>query len=188
MHTLIVTAHPSSKGLTHSIAKTYKETKEAAGHTAKIIDLYSAEWKQDYLAFEDMREIAADPIRDASQAEITKADEIVLVFPMWWMGVPAVMKNWFDHTFSSGFAFQFDKTGKNHKLLTGKTGRIFITAGGPQYMYALAKPFVSVPLTQGLFGFCGVKNKSLDIFANRNTPVIDPVEPIFEKVKKRANS
>ena len=40
MHSLIITAHPSSHGFTHAIARTYQETRERGGHTTEILDLY----------------------------------------------------------------------------------------------------------------------------------------------------
>ena len=33
------------------------------------------------------------------------ADLIVLVFPLWWAGRPAVLKGWFDRIFTQGFAY-----------------------------------------------------------------------------------
>lgn len=188
MHTLIVTAHPASYGLTHKIADIYKNIKEERGGTVTLIDLYSDEWKLDFLRFQNMREIAPSSVRDRSQAEITKADEIILVAPVWWVSVPAIMKNWFDHVFTSGFAFRYTKEGKPVPLLKGKTGRVFMTAGGPSRIYFFARPIMAIPITKGLFGFCGIKCKSFDVFANRNTPVIDPIEPVLETVRRRAQS
>jgi NAD(P)H dehydrogenase (quinone) len=45
MHSLIITAHPSSQGFTHAIAETYKEAKEKNGHTVEILNLYTTELK-----------------------------------------------------------------------------------------------------------------------------------------------
>jgi NAD(P)H dehydrogenase (quinone) len=43
------------------------------------------------------------------QEKILWADEIVLVFPIWWGDMPAIMKNWMDCNFMSGFAFKYEK-------------------------------------------------------------------------------
>jgi putative NADPH-quinone reductase len=46
------------------------------------------------------------------------------------------MKNFFDQVFTAGFAFSW-AGGKLHKLLKGKTGKVFITAGGSMLLYSL---------------------------------------------------
>ena len=43
MHSLIITAHPSSHGFTHAIARRYAEARTKLGHTSEILDLYMAE-------------------------------------------------------------------------------------------------------------------------------------------------
>ena len=58
MNILIVTAHPSPLGDTHTIAKTYAEAKNNKNNTIQIIDLYSEEHKVDLLKFTNIREFA----------------------------------------------------------------------------------------------------------------------------------
>ena len=53
MHSLIITAHPSSKGFTHAIAQKYRETKEKNDHTVEILDLYKTDLKLGYLNYEE---------------------------------------------------------------------------------------------------------------------------------------
>ncbi len=57
MKTLIITAHPSSKGFTHAIAQALKEERESKGAHVEIIDLYRTDLKQDFLRFEEAREM-----------------------------------------------------------------------------------------------------------------------------------
>lgn len=96
MHSLIITAHPSSKGFTHAIAQKYKEIKEKNGHTVEILDLYKTELKMGYLTFEEKADMKKpDATRDALQAKIKTADEIVFVFPIWHVNMPAILKKLF---------------------------------------------------------------------------------------------
>ncbi len=110
MKQLIITAHPSPEGFTHKIAQRFKKAAEKSGNSVEIIDLYDTQYRQDYLAFEQMSDLAGpDSVRDVFHEKLTWADEYVFVFPVWWSFFPAIMKNFFDTNFSSGFAFQYGK-------------------------------------------------------------------------------
>jgi putative NADPH-quinone reductase len=39
--------------------------------------------------------------------KITGCDEMAFFFPVWWGGVPAILKNFFDSNLTSGFAFKY---------------------------------------------------------------------------------
>ena len=49
------------------------------------------------------------PEQIAIQEKITTADELVFVFPIWWVNMPAILKNFFDTILTGGFAFQYVK-------------------------------------------------------------------------------
>lgn len=190
MHSLIITAHPSSKSFTHAIAKKYKETKEKNGHTVEMLDLYKTNLQMWYLDFEeksDMKE--PDPIRDQIQAKITAADEIVFVFPIWHVNVPAILKNFFDTIFTGGFAYQYTKDTFlfPKKLLIGKKARVFCTCDAFGILYWLIGNPLRVILTLGVFGWCGVKVKSYTVFDRMRKKTPEQCAKMLEKVQKIAN-
>ncbi len=159
MKSLIIVAHPSSKGFSHQIAKKYLEAKG----DSEIMNLYDQQWEQPFLRFEDSKIMPPDKKRESIQQKISQAKELIFIFPLWWGFMPAILKNFIDQNFTSGFAFEY----KNHKprgLLTGKTARIFITCDAPKWMYGLFLfPFNRILKTMVL-GFCGVQVQSIDIF------------------------
>ncbi|MFC7764573.1 NAD(P)H-dependent oxidoreductase [Leucobacter soli] len=69
------------------------------------------------------------------QRKLTEAELLVLQFPLWWFGVPAILKGWFDRVFTDGFAFG----GTDPELgvprrygdgpLAGRRALIVVTAG-----------------------------------------------------------
>jgi NAD(P)H dehydrogenase (quinone) len=98
--TLIITAHPSSLGFTHKIADKYKKSVEKNNSTAEILNLYKKENTQDYLRFENVKtDFPQDEKTLSMHKKITEADEIVLVAPIWWGQIPAIMKNFIDTNF-----------------------------------------------------------------------------------------
>lgn len=71
--------------------------------------MYEGENFQDFLRFEDASDLSMNDKKKRMQEKILWADEIVFVFPIWWGNMPAVLKNFFDVNFSSGFAFKYEK-------------------------------------------------------------------------------
>lgn len=174
---LVITAHPSSKGLTHRIAEAYKRGAESTGASVEIMDLYAPEFRQDFLRFENIRETPTDAVKEAIQKKISEADELVFIHPLWWMGPPAILKNFLDVNISARFAFRYVPRvgfwskcaglvmggGKRIGMLQGKTACVFITCDGPLWLYSMmALPFWSVWHFAILY-YCGMKTRAFRI-------------------------
>lgn len=136
MKSLLIIAHPNKFSFSHVLSQDYKETKEKLWHEVRVIDLYESERKQDYLQLNETNRYLDDPLREKHQAQITRADEIVFFFPLRWFSCPAILQNWFDVNYTTWFAFKYI-SGKTlpKKLLTGKSVRVVVTAGWPQWLY-----------------------------------------------------
>lgn len=166
MRTLIVTAHPASWGFTHKIAHTYKTEREVHGDEVFVMDLYQKEFAQPFLAFEDIKkDMRPTDTKDDIQERILWANEIVFVFPIWWFGAPAILKNFLDQNLTAGFAYKYHKDGVRDELLAGRTARVFATADGPAFLYFVAKWVLYIQWRAGILGFCGITLKSFDLFA-----------------------
>jgi len=167
MNVLIVTAHPSSHGDTHTIANTYADAKRNKGHTVEIIDLYAPQYKVDLFAFENIREFVPGKVQKKFHDQIAWAHEIVVVHPVWWSSVPAIMKNWVDLTIWPRVAYKYTPTGAVEKLWVGKTAKVFATCGGTAWYYHL--PFI-LPLRTFwetcTFGFCGIDMIDIKVCGN----------------------
>lgn len=190
MHSLIITAHPSSQGFTHAIAQRYRETKEKNGHTVEILDLYKTELKMDLLDYEEKDDMKVpDPVRDILQKKITAADELVFVFPIWWVNVPAILKNFFDTVLTSGFAYQYTKWGGifPKKLLKGKTAKIFCTCDAIGLLYWFIGNPLRVILHIWTLGWCGIKVKKYVVFDQMRKRTPEEFQKMLEKVEKIAS-
>lgn len=66
------------------------------------------------------------------QAKVARAEGLIFVAPVYWMGLPAILKGWFERVFAYGFAYTLDRNGWNGHLegrvplLTQSRG-VFIT-------------------------------------------------------------
>ncbi|MDP2650123.1 MAG: NAD(P)H-dependent oxidoreductase [bacterium] len=187
---LIVTAHPSSWGFTHKIAATYKTAKEGEGDTVFTMDLYKKKYAQPFLCFEDIKkDCPTTPAHKAIQEKILWASEIIFVFPVWWFGPPAILKNFLDQNFTSGFAYKYETGGIRRELLEGRTARIFSTADGPRSLYFLFRWTAYLRWSVGVLGFCGIRLRSFDVFANMIHRRDDKSrEQMLARVRERAHA
>jgi NAD(P)H dehydrogenase (quinone) len=168
MNILIVTAHPSSEGLTHAIAKTYAEAKKAKGHSVELVDLYAKEYTTEDLAFKNIKEVKFSAVQKKFHKQLQDAHEIVVVHPIWWGTPPSIMKRWVELAFWKGVAYQYTQEGKLEKLLHGKSAKVFVTCGGPAWIYKL--PFMPLKSFWGtsVFEYCGVDVVELQICGDLN--------------------
>lgn len=108
MKCLIVAAHPLPDSLCMALTNRVAERLQADGHTVVLEDLYAEDFAPALTAGE--RESYYSPSYNVSQVEaqverLLVAEAIVLVFPTWWFGFPAVMKGWFDRVWVPGTAY-----------------------------------------------------------------------------------
>lgn len=108
MKCLVVLAHPISDSLCHALAHSAIQALTEAGHEVQVEDLYHAEFSP-ALAVHERRSYYQSPF-DASavQSQVERllaAEALVLVFPTWWFGFPAILKGWFDRVWAPGIAY-----------------------------------------------------------------------------------
>lgn len=108
MHCLVVIAHPLKESLCRTVAGTAIGTLRSAGHEVAVEDLYAQGFAPALTAAE--RASYYGPAYDAAlvRAEterLVRAEGLVLCFPTWWFGFPAVLKGWFDRVWAPGTAY-----------------------------------------------------------------------------------
>ncbi|GLQ90006.1 NAD(P)H-dependent oxidoreductase [Dyella flagellata] len=108
MKCLVVVAHPLSESLCQTMARTAIDTLSSAGHTVAVEDLYGSSFSPALTPDERRSYYAAPFDAKAIQAQADRlldAEALVLVFPTWWFGFPAVLKGWFDRIWAPGIAY-----------------------------------------------------------------------------------
>jgi NAD(P)H dehydrogenase (quinone) len=160
MKHLIVYSHPNPASFCHAILETTVSTLKAKGQDVKVRDLYAFGFdpvlKGGDLAGFKSGNISGD-IR-TEQDLITWADFIIMIYPVWWTGIPAMIKGYIDRVFSFGFAYSAGEWGPVG-LLTDKKAIIFNTMGGTKEIYEEAGMFDAMIKTsdKGIFNFCGIE-------------------------------
>ncbi|MBF0539553.1 MAG: NAD(P)H-dependent oxidoreductase, partial [Nitrospirae bacterium] len=92
------------------------------------------------------------------QDHIRWADIITLIHPIWWTGLPALLKGYIDRVISYGFAFSTDGN-KFKGLLQDKKVLIINTTGTDRQTYEQSDMFSSLDKTtnDGIYRFCAME-------------------------------
>lgn len=108
MNVLVVSAHPVPQSFTNHLRDRAVAALRAAGHEVRVTDLYAEpfearlsldEW-QNHLA-----DAASKPAIAGHADDLRWAEALVLVYPTWWSGMPAIMKGWIDRVWVTGVAY-----------------------------------------------------------------------------------
>jgi NAD(P)H dehydrogenase (quinone) len=159
MRHLVIYCHPEPKSFNHAILDAVVEELRALGHDVVERDLYQTGFSP-ILRSVDLSRLAAGEvpgdIKD-EQAEVRAADRLVFIFPIWWTGMPAMLKGWIDRVFSAGFAFDIAAEGPRG-LLAGKQAIIINTTAFPEAFYRQAglRDSLDANLAGAVLPFCGI--------------------------------
>ncbi|MGZ8984569.1 MAG: NAD(P)H-dependent oxidoreductase [Methylotenera sp.] len=133
MKHLVVVAHPAEDSFTMGLTRTYAAKLEQLGHSQRTYDLYRMGFNPVLAAHELMPASTEHPVSaDVVQAQeaILAADVLTIIYPLWWLSMPAMMKGYIDRVFARGFAYEF-RNGIVHGLLSGKKGILITISGAP---------------------------------------------------------
>ncbi|WP_455824228.1 NAD(P)H-dependent oxidoreductase [Pseudomonas graminis] len=133
--TLVILGHPSRTSFCGALADTYLHAAKNAGHEVRVLSL--GEMAFDPVLHHGYTHIQAlEPDLLHAQSDMLWATHLVFVFPVWWGGIPALMKGFIDRTFLPGFAFKY-RVGKlfPDKLLHGRTAHLLVTLDTPPWYY-----------------------------------------------------
>ncbi len=105
------------------------------------------------------RKQAWEPDLEAAATAIERCDHIVLAFPMWWGGEPALLKGFLDRVFLPHFSFRYRETGSMWDgLLEGRSADLLVTMDTPGFFLRFAYSNSIVHrMRKQIFAFCGFK-------------------------------
>lgn len=180
MRVLIVFAHPEGASFSAALKEMAMSSLTGLGHTVVVSDLYAERFDPsggprdfvhrpaspfDYQ--EEQRRGAREGTFASGIAEqqhrVLACDVLMLNFPMWWYGPPAILKGWVDRVLAAGFAYDRDRRYETGPL-AGRAGMLTVTTGSPPERYTDGgdRPFLTMeqlllPLQKGLFHYVGMK-------------------------------
>ena len=143
MQVLVIYCHPVAESFAAAAHGIILQTLAARGHEVVDVDLYAENFdpvmsRQERLDYQNT-ERNIRPVRKYDE-QLATAEAIVLVYPAWWYGMPAMLKGYFDRVWLPGVAFDVTPDGR---VLTERLQRIrrivvVTTYGGPWWMVRIA--------------------------------------------------
>lgn len=156
---LILQGHPdaSERHFNHALADAYARGAEDHGHDVRHIDVAELDFPLLRSPTQWMEGLLPPGLTDAQNA-IGWAQHIVIFFPLWLGGMPALLKGFLEQVARPGFAFRSE--GKNplaNKGLTGRSARVVVTMGMPALIYRFYFRAHSLKsLERNILGFVGI--------------------------------
>ncbi|WP_322005131.1 NAD(P)H-dependent oxidoreductase [Paraburkholderia tropica] len=154
MKVLIVFAHPEPKSFNGALKDTAVTVLKELGHEVQVSDLYQMNWRPqlggedivgdrlnpDFLDLsaeqEHMFNSSTAPTSDvrAEQEKVLWSDLVIFQYPMWWFGMPAILKGWVDRVMTRGFAYA---TGRKYDtgMFKGRRAMVSTTTGTASSLY-----------------------------------------------------
>ncbi|RQO75094.1 NAD(P)H dehydrogenase [Pedobacter sp. KBW06] len=168
MKHLIIYCHPNPASLNHAIKESVNQYAQAAGQETRIRDVYALNFNP-VLTPEDLLSFKSGTVPEdirVEQEHFLWAELITIVHPVWWTGMPAILKGYFDRVLSYGFAYRYGANGLE-QMLKGKDLYILNTVGSEEQNYADKGIFDAMrTVAENTFGFTGLRILEHRFFSN----------------------
>ena len=109
MKTLLLMAHPRRDSLTASVADIFASGLEKNGHSVERADLVAEGFdpvmrEEDEPDWNDSHKRYSPEVQ-REMARIERNEATLMVFPVYWWSVPAMLKGWIDRVWNNGWAY-----------------------------------------------------------------------------------
>ena len=108
MKTLVVYCHPDPRSFTAAVRDAAVGALAEGGHEVRLRDLYAEGFDPAFSAEErhTHRDVGAHESVASYAADLHWCEHVVLVYPTWWSGQPAMLKGWIDRVWVRGVAWE----------------------------------------------------------------------------------
>lgn len=177
MRVLIVFAHAEPTSFNGARLRAGVYALAAAGHEVSVSDLYAMGFdpvsdRRNFVTVADpdaLRQQSEEAHASAHggfapdlQAEMDKlawCDVLVFQFPIWWLGLPAILKGWIDRVFAVGRAYGGGRWFEGG-FFAGKRAMCAVSVGGLEEVFSAEGIYAPIedilfPIHRGVFAFTG---------------------------------
>jgi NAD(P)H dehydrogenase (quinone) len=174
MTTLIIYAHPPTRGHNSFVIKTVLGELKKNKTSYELVDLYKERFDPVLSAQEHYtsgnKAVSEQIIK--YQSLVRNADKLMFVFPWWWGGPPAILKGWCEKVLTNNFAFRyvpfnigFGIRARPTPLLVGKRAAVLITMGAPRIFDLFVLGLPQQHFAWSILRFVGIRTKNFVVFS-----------------------
>jgi len=176
---LIIYAHPNKEGHCGYFLEKVKEDLIKREIDFEVLDLYDMKYDP-VLRGEEHYTSGHHYVSEENkiiQEKIAKNKRFVIIYPVWWNNMPAILKGFFDRIMVKGFAFEYRQK-MPIGLLKGRVA-IFVSRGAPRIFSITIGAGRSVKvLIKDILRFCGLRAKAFPVgmatkFTDKNREMIE---------------
>ncbi|MBC2581903.1 NAD(P)H-dependent oxidoreductase [Clostridium sp. DJ247] len=187
MNHLIIYAHPSPESFSNAIMTVVREVSMRKGHKTEIRDLYSMGFDP-VLKGVDLKLMCEHKIPEEIKREkeyIDWANILTFIYPIWWTGMPAIIKGYIDKVFFYDIISKQEKDASN-RVMKDKKVFIFNPMGTQNEAYNQDGMINSMKSTTdiGIFNLCGIEVIQHSFFGYILKSNEDKKKQYLEEVKK----
>lgn len=164
---LVINGHPNPDSLNKALAEQYIRGALAAGNELEVIELSQLQFNLNLgHGYQKRTELEPDLLK--AQELLMWCEHLVVIHPVWWGGLPALLKGFIDRIFLPKFAFSYRKNSVWwDRLLSGRSAEILYTIDQPIWYYKLINGAPGLKqLKKMILEFCGFKVKRVTGFPN----------------------
>jgi len=177
MRVFIVHAHPEPSSFNGALTRAATEALLQARHAVVVSDLYAMGFdpvsdRRNFVTVSDasrLRQQAEEahasshdgfsPLLQAEMDKLQACDVLIFQFPLWWLGLPAILKGWVDRVFAVGRAYGGGRY-FSRGVFAGKRALCSVTIGGSPAAYSGIGAYgplqnILYPIQHGILGFVG---------------------------------
>jgi NAD(P)H dehydrogenase (quinone) len=177
VNALIIYAHHEVSSFNAALLDVATVALREAGHSVEVSDLYAMGFdpvsdRRNFNSVFDANRLNQQaeeahasrgggfaPDLQAEMVKLARCELLIFHFPIWWLGMPAILKGWVDRVFALGIAYgggRFFGTG----VMKGKRAMCIVTVGGSQRDYDGSGHYDTIdkvlyPIHRGILEFTG---------------------------------
>ena len=138
MRALVIVAHPSPESFVSFLGSEVVAELQNSGHEIRHHDLWAEKFNPVFTAYERLNHVGdvEEKLKNLPGLrqhveDLQWCDALVLVYPTWWSGQPAILKGWFDRVLMNGVAWVLpDGAARIRPLLTNVRRLVVVTTHG----------------------------------------------------------
>lgn len=180
--TLVIDGHPNPDSFCAALARACTE----GATDAKLIALRDLDFDLN-MRYRYSKKMEIEPDLANARQAIQEAQHLVVVTPVWWGSVLALLKGFFDRALLPGQDYTYSDRGLPVGLLNGLSARLLVTCDTPRFLFPLM-PYAKLDsVSKGTLKFCGFKPVKVSRFTPVKTSTKEKREQWLQSVRDLAS-